>query len=59
MAMAVMFAMVCSFVLAMPDTTEGAKQGFNVFYWVMGGAAMSSSRGNANGALECEASSAF
>ena len=29
------YVMVCSFVLAMPDTTEGAKQGANVFFWVM------------------------
>jgi amino acid transporter len=34
------YVMVCSFVLAMPDTTEGAKQGFNVFYWLMGGSTM-------------------
>src|SRR5262245_42011317 len=34
------YVMVCSFVLAMPDVTEGAKQGFNVFYWLMGGAAI-------------------
>ena len=29
------YVMVCSFVLAMPNTTEGAKQGANVFFWVM------------------------
>src|SRR5262249_32438344 len=34
------YVMVCSFVLAMPDTTEAAKQGFNVFYWLMGGVAI-------------------
>ena len=29
------YIMVCSFVLAMPSVDEGAKQGFNQFYWVM------------------------
>jgi amino acid transporter len=32
--------MICSFVLAMPSVADGAKQGGNVFYWLMGGAAM-------------------
>jgi amino acid transporter len=30
------YIMICSFVLAMPDVTEGAKQGFTVFYWLTG-----------------------
>lgn len=34
------YIMICSFVLAMPDVAEGAKQGGNVFYWLMGGSAM-------------------
>jgi amino acid transporter len=34
------YVMVCSFVLAMPDTTEGAKQGANVFFWLMDQSAM-------------------
>ncbi len=29
------YLMVCSFVLAMPDMTQGAAQGWNVFFWVM------------------------
>src|SRR5262252_374472 len=29
------YVMICSFVLAMPDVTEGAKQGGSVFYWLM------------------------
>lgn len=32
--------MICSFVLAMPNTADAAKQGANVFYWLMGGSAM-------------------
>src|SRR5260221_11432044 len=35
------YIMVCSFVLAMPSVAEGAKQGGNVFYWLIGGSAMS------------------
>src|SRR5260221_8454360 len=34
------YIMVCSFVLAMPSVAEGAKQGGNVFYWLIGGSAM-------------------
>lgn len=34
------YFMICSFVLAMPDVTEGAKQGFAVFYWLTGGLAV-------------------
>jgi amino acid transporter len=34
------YVMVCSFVLAMPSVAEGAKQGGNVFYWLLGGAAL-------------------
>ncbi len=29
------YVMICSFVLAMPDVDEGAKQGFGVPYWLM------------------------
>jgi amino acid transporter len=29
--------MICSFVLAMPNTADAAKQGANVFYWLMDG----------------------
>ncbi len=29
------YLMICSFVLAMPSVTDGAKQGFSVFYWLM------------------------
>jgi amino acid transporter len=29
------YVMICSFVLAMPSVTDGAKQGFSVFYWLM------------------------
>jgi amino acid transporter len=32
--------MICSFVLAMPSTADAAKQGGNVFYWLMGGSPM-------------------
>ena len=32
--------MICSFVLAMPSVSDGAKQGGNVFYWLMGGSGM-------------------
>ena len=32
--------MVCSFVLAMPNTAAAAKQGGNVFYWLMDGSSM-------------------
>jgi amino acid transporter len=32
--------MICSFVLAMPNVADGAKQGANVFYWLMGGSPM-------------------
>jgi amino acid transporter len=32
--------MICSFVLAMPNVSDAAKQGGNVFYWLMGGSAM-------------------
>jgi amino acid transporter len=31
------YVMICSFVLAMPSTTDAAKQGGNVFFWLMGG----------------------
>jgi len=31
------YFMICSFVLAMPDTTEGAKQGLNVIFWTIDG----------------------
>jgi amino acid transporter len=34
------YIMICAFVLAMSDPAEGAKQGGNVFYWLMGGSAM-------------------
>lgn len=34
------YFMVCSFVLAMPDTTEGAKQGSSVIFWLLNGTAM-------------------
>ena len=34
------YVMICSFVLAMPSTTDAAKQGGNVFFWLMGGSAM-------------------
>jgi len=34
------YVMICSFVLAMPDVTEGAKQGGAVFYWLMNAVAM-------------------
>jgi amino acid transporter len=34
--------MICSFVLAMPSVSDGAKQGGNVFYWLMGGSPMPS-----------------
>jgi len=34
------YIMVSSFVLAMPSVAEGAKQGGNVFYWLIGGSAM-------------------
>jgi len=32
--------MICSFVLAMPNTADAAKQGGNIFYWLMGGSPM-------------------
>ena len=31
------YVMICSFVLAMPSVQDGAKQGFSVFFWLMGG----------------------
>jgi len=34
------YVMICSFVLAMPSTTDAAKQGGAVFFWLMGGSAM-------------------
>jgi amino acid transporter len=34
------YVMVCSFVLAMGNLSEGAKQGGNVFYWLMSGSGM-------------------
>src|SRR5262249_44172423 len=34
------YIMICSFVLAMPNTADAAKQGGNVFYWLMGGSGM-------------------
>ena len=34
------YVMVCSFVLAMPSVEEGAKQGFNVFPWLMANSPM-------------------
>ena len=34
------YIMICSFVLAMPNTADAAKQGGNVFYWLMGGSPM-------------------
>jgi len=30
------YIMICSFVLAMPSVADGAKQGGNVFFWLMG-----------------------
>lgn len=30
------YIMICSFVLAMPNVADGAKQGGNVFFWLMG-----------------------
>jgi amino acid transporter len=32
--------MICSFVLAMPNTAAAAKQGGNVFYWLLDGSGM-------------------
>jgi amino acid transporter len=34
------YFMVCSFVLAMPDPAEGAKQGGSVIFWVINGSGM-------------------
>jgi len=34
------YVMVCAFVLAMPSVEEGAKEGANVFYWLMSGSSM-------------------
>jgi amino acid transporter len=34
------YIMICSFVLAMPNVTDAAKQGGNVFFWLMGGSGM-------------------
>ena len=34
------YIMVCAFVLAMPSVDEGAGQGANVFYWLLGGSGM-------------------
>jgi amino acid transporter len=34
------YIMVCAFVLAMSSVQEGAAQGSNVFYWLLGGSAM-------------------
>jgi amino acid transporter len=34
------YFMVCSFVLAMPDPAEGAKQGANVIFWLINGSGM-------------------
>jgi amino acid transporter len=34
------YIMICSFVLAMPSVADGAKQGGNVFFWLMGGLAV-------------------
>jgi amino acid transporter len=34
------YLMICSFVLAMPSVADGAKQGGNVFYWLMGNSTM-------------------
>lgn len=34
------YLMVCSFVLAMPDVTQGGAQGWNVFFWVMSSSKM-------------------
>jgi amino acid transporter len=34
------YFLVCSLVLAMPSTTDGAAQGFGVFYWLLGDSAM-------------------
>jgi len=34
------YLMICSFVLAMPSVADGAKQGGNVIYWLMGGLAI-------------------
>ena len=36
------YIMVCSFVLAMSSVEEGAAQGGNVFYWLLGNSAMPS-----------------
>jgi len=36
------YIMVCAFVLAMPSVEEGAGQGWNVFYWLLGDSAMPS-----------------
>jgi amino acid transporter len=37
------YVMICSFVLAMPSVADGAKQGGNVFFWLMGGLAIPAS----------------
>jgi amino acid transporter len=34
------YVMVCAFVLAMPNVIDGAKQGANVFTWIMAGSPM-------------------
>ena len=34
------YVMICSFVLAMPSVSDAAKQGGNVFFWLMGGLAV-------------------
>jgi amino acid transporter len=34
------YIMICSFVLAMPNTADAAKQGGAVFFWLMGGIGM-------------------
>jgi amino acid transporter len=34
------YLMICSFVLAMPTVADGAKQGGNVFFWLLDGSTM-------------------
>ncbi|MDQ2998983.1 MAG: amino acid permease [Chloroflexota bacterium] len=34
------YFLVCALVLAMPSVSDGAAQGFNVFYWLFGNSAM-------------------
>jgi hypothetical protein len=47
------YIMICAFVLAMPSTADAAKQGGNVFFWLMDGVGVPAILKNCSSSASC------